>query len=80
MFNRGSGRLHYAYFGKEEAWNTASSTRDTKVNKWEFKKSKSTGNQGKGGNVIDTAVSESKKLYSATSKESLHLAHKVAFF
>lgn len=32
MFNRGGGRLHYSYFGKDtEVWNNASSTRDSKT-------------------------------------------------
>lgn len=32
MFNRGSGRLHYSYFGQDtEFWNNASSTRDSKI-------------------------------------------------
>lgn len=32
MFNRGGGRLHYSYFGKDtEIWNSASSTKDSKI-------------------------------------------------
>jgi len=80
MFNRGGGRLHYAYFGEQEAWNTTSATRDTKINQWEFKKnsSRQTGTKGT-SNVIDTAMKEGHSLYKRTAKEAIKLAHKVSF-
>jgi len=81
MFNRGSGRLHYAYYGKTEAWNDASSTRDTKINKNEFSKKSNLDNSGRSkANAVDTAISTSKKLYSVGAKEASSLAHKMAFF
>lgn len=49
MFNRGGGRLHYSYFGKNtEAWNTASSTRDSRIDT-SWKKGNQTGKVDKNG-------------------------------
>jgi hypothetical protein len=34
IFNRGGGKLHYSYFGQEtEAWNAASSTRNSQIDR-----------------------------------------------
>lgn len=81
MFNRGNGRLHFAYFGETEAWNNASSSRDSKINKWETAGTSNASKAKKHGDsdVLTTALNESKKLYNVGSKEASNLAHKVAF-
>jgi hypothetical protein len=33
MFNRGQGRLHYSYYGKEEPWNSTQATKNVAIMK-----------------------------------------------
>ena len=91
MFNRGGGRLHYSYFGEQnEAWNNASSTRNSKIDR-----PPSTGDIDVNGGGPLTAVNLKasgvtggisgkgeigvNKLYTNTSHQAIELAQRMGF-
>ena len=86
MFNRGEGRLHYAPFGQaNDLWNTASSTSNSKIDSsWNRDGSDAGDGIGKtpptnANGSVDSAVSNTGKLYGESSKQAFALSSKMGF-